>query len=183
MRSGGVWCAKERSAHSRGAKPGSPARRALNRSMRKAPPTLAFTTLEINLLRRPGQSPPDPISALSLNECVTRLAKLGGYLARASDGPPREHGHLARHVAPHRYRDRLPPRLSRCSHLWVNESRSEPPRWRARRLISPKVGLRVQAVMTSTRKSAASGRLVFQGELHPKLREVRAERFRRAYCE
>jgi len=60
----------------------------LNRSMRKAPPTLAFTSLEINLLSRLGHPPLEPNSAPSLNECVTRLAKLGGYLARASDGPP-----------------------------------------------------------------------------------------------
>ncbi len=56
--------------------------------MRKAPPTLAFTSLEINLLSRLGHPPPEPNSAPSLNECLTRLAKLGGYLARASDGPP-----------------------------------------------------------------------------------------------
>lgn len=61
----------------------------LNRSARKAPPTLAFTSLEVDLLNRLARSPPRLQSRPpTLNSCLTRLAQLGGYLARAGDAPP-----------------------------------------------------------------------------------------------
>jgi hypothetical protein len=61
----------------------------MNRSLPAASPTLAFTALEIHLLdrlvkdkgmRRAQRS--------SLATYLTKLARLGGYLARASDAPP-----------------------------------------------------------------------------------------------
>ena len=61
----------------------------MNRSLPAASPTLAFTALEIHLLdrlvkdkgmRRTQRS--------SLATYLTKLARLGGYLARASDAPP-----------------------------------------------------------------------------------------------
>jgi len=61
----------------------------LNRSARKAPPTPAFTPLEVDLLNRLARPPPRarPPPA-TLNSCLTQLARLGGYLARAGDAPP-----------------------------------------------------------------------------------------------
>jgi len=62
----------------------------LNRSTRHAKPSLAFTPLEIDLLqglaperRQTGSRRPP-----SLSSCLTQLARLGGYLNRASDAPP-----------------------------------------------------------------------------------------------
>jgi hypothetical protein len=61
----------------------------LNRSTRHAAPSLAFTTLEIALLTRLAPTRADPPARKpSLSACVTQLARLGGYLARASDAPP-----------------------------------------------------------------------------------------------
>jgi hypothetical protein len=59
----------------------------LNRSTQRAPPTLAFTTLEIHLLRELVPVGTSRRSA-SLHSCLTQLARLGGYLARAGDAPP-----------------------------------------------------------------------------------------------
>ena len=62
----------------------------LSRATRTAArPTLAFTALEINLLNRIAQSARrSPARPPSLSDCLTQLARLGGYLARASDAPP-----------------------------------------------------------------------------------------------
>jgi hypothetical protein len=61
----------------------------INRSTQMAKASLAFTPLEINILNRLA---PDgvPASARSptLKSCPTQLARLGGYLNRAGDGPP-----------------------------------------------------------------------------------------------
>lgn len=61
----------------------------LHRSTLKAKPTLAFTPLEVLLLqridaRRSGPSRASP----SLQSSLLQLACLGGYLNRATDGPP-----------------------------------------------------------------------------------------------
>jgi hypothetical protein len=87
----------------------------LNRSTRKAPPTLAFTPLEVDLLNRLARPPPraQPRPA-TLKSCLTQLARLGGYLARAGDAPPGKYGHLAWTGATDRYRDRLPARRATC---------------------------------------------------------------------
>jgi Transposase DNA-binding len=61
----------------------------INRVAPQAPPSLAFTTLEIGLLDQAindrGRSPP---RHRSLSYYLIRLARLGGYLARAGDPPP-----------------------------------------------------------------------------------------------
>jgi hypothetical protein len=61
----------------------------LNRSLPEASPQMALTSTELYLLDqlvpdRPGQVPPNNTLALYL----TKLARLGGYLARAKDPPP-----------------------------------------------------------------------------------------------
>jgi hypothetical protein len=61
----------------------------INRSVQATPPTLAFTGLELRLLdqlvtdEKDTRSRPKPLSAY-----LTKLARLGGYLARANDSPP-----------------------------------------------------------------------------------------------
>ena len=61
----------------------------LNRVAPEASPLLALTPLEINLLDRlvkekRGGNPPEK----SLSAYLTKIARLGGYLARAKDAPP-----------------------------------------------------------------------------------------------
>jgi hypothetical protein len=79
----------------------------LNRTAPDAKPTMALTEAEIELLDqlvagagnrrcRPG----------TLAFYLTKLARLGGYLARASDPPPRKYGHVARTFPANRHRDR-----------------------------------------------------------------------------
>ncbi len=57
--------------------------------MRDAPPQSALTETEIRVLRR---LVPEPAGARrrrrTLSHYLTKLARLGGYLARASDPPP-----------------------------------------------------------------------------------------------
>ncbi len=59
----------------------------LNRSMSKAPASIAFTDTECQLLDR---LIPDKRKSKkrSLASYITKVARLGGYLARASDSPP-----------------------------------------------------------------------------------------------
>ena len=61
----------------------------LNRSARHVTPTLAFTEVEIALLDClvPDNGQP-PLSAKTLSAYLIKLARLGGYLARAKDPPP-----------------------------------------------------------------------------------------------
>jgi transposase-like protein/transposase Tn5 family protein len=59
----------------------------INRVAEHVEPTIAFTPLEIDLLHRLTHRRPN-IRAPTLQDCLTQLAKLGGYLARAGDGPP-----------------------------------------------------------------------------------------------
>ena len=62
----------------------------LQRATSRAKPTLAFTSLEVDLLTRAAERSgrADPGQVPSLQECVIQLARLGGYLNRSSDGPP-----------------------------------------------------------------------------------------------
>lgn len=62
----------------------------LNRDTRKAKASIAFTPLEIDILRRLAPDRPHSAAARvpSLQSCLTQLARLGGYLNRASDPPP-----------------------------------------------------------------------------------------------
>ena len=61
----------------------------LNRSAPDAPPTVALTDIEIDLLNRlvkdKGQR---PLGRKPLSHYLTKIARLGGYLARANDPPP-----------------------------------------------------------------------------------------------
>jgi Transposase DNA-binding/Transposase DDE domain len=52
-----------------------------------APASVVFSPAECAVLERMA-TPPPPGTTLSLREATRRLAKLGGYTARASDGPP-----------------------------------------------------------------------------------------------
>jgi hypothetical protein len=54
-----------------------------------APASLVFSPAECAVLERMAAPPsPSPATALSLREASHRLARLGGYTARACDGPP-----------------------------------------------------------------------------------------------
>lgn len=61
----------------------------INRAAPEAAPTIALTSQEVDLLKliatQPRKHPP-PL--MTLNACLIQIAKLGGYLARASDPPP-----------------------------------------------------------------------------------------------
>jgi hypothetical protein len=59
----------------------------MNRVGPSAPPGLIFTSLELQLLDRLHKDGVEP-SAEDLVDYITKLARLGGYLARAHDGPP-----------------------------------------------------------------------------------------------
>lgn len=59
----------------------------INRAAENAKPEIVFTPLEIDLLNRLTQRP-SSLRAATLKDCLTQLARLGGYLARAGDGPP-----------------------------------------------------------------------------------------------
>jgi hypothetical protein len=61
----------------------------INRSLPEAKPDLVLTKLEIRLLDQlvPERGGTPPIG-ISLSKYLTKIARLGGYLARASDPPP-----------------------------------------------------------------------------------------------
>ena len=60
----------------------------INRSQPAAAPTLALTQLELQLLDQlvPNRSP--PAQPHTLSDYIIRIARLGGYLARARDPAP-----------------------------------------------------------------------------------------------
>jgi len=60
----------------------------INRVAENSKPEIAFTPLEIDLLHRLPQRQRSKRRIATLHDCLTQLAKLGGYLARAGDGPP-----------------------------------------------------------------------------------------------
>jgi len=61
----------------------------LNRATQDAPPKLALTDMEITLLDHlVKDTAKTPIRARTLPHYLTKIARLGGYLARASDPPP-----------------------------------------------------------------------------------------------
>ncbi len=61
----------------------------MNRAVPNAPPTLAFTALEIHLLDQLAKDRGTRRSQTkSISNYLIRIAKLGGYLARAGDSPP-----------------------------------------------------------------------------------------------
>ena len=59
----------------------------LNRSAPNALPTLALTVTEIGVLDRLVNDKPPP-RRKTLSHYLTKIARLGGYLARAHDPPP-----------------------------------------------------------------------------------------------
>jgi hypothetical protein len=61
----------------------------LNRSAPDVTPELALTDIEVALLDRlvPDKAPAPPATR-TLASCLTKIARLGGYLARAGDPPP-----------------------------------------------------------------------------------------------
>ncbi|WP_026233900.1 hypothetical protein [Bradyrhizobium sp. WSM4349] len=58
----------------------------LNRSAPNAPSTLALTATEIGVLDRLNDEP--KARQKTLSHYLIKIARLGGYLARASDPPP-----------------------------------------------------------------------------------------------
>jgi hypothetical protein len=61
----------------------------INRSTQRAKAALAFTPLEIDILNRLApENPSGSARSPTLKSCLTQLARLGGYLDRAGDGPP-----------------------------------------------------------------------------------------------
>jgi hypothetical protein len=60
----------------------------INRSLPQAQPDLALTKLEIRLLDRLVPDRQETRTATSLSKYITKIARLGGYLARANDPPP-----------------------------------------------------------------------------------------------
>jgi len=61
----------------------------LNRCAADAPPGLALTEVEIHLLDQPVKDKPSEVSQpKTLSSYLTKIARLGGYLARAHDAPP-----------------------------------------------------------------------------------------------
>ena len=59
----------------------------LNRSVPEAPPQLVFTILELRLLDALVKDSTET-GDKTLPAYLTKLARLGGYLARANDSPP-----------------------------------------------------------------------------------------------
>ena len=59
----------------------------LNRSVPEALPTLALTTTEIAVLDHLVNDKPQ-VRRKTLSHYLTKIARLGGYLARANDPPP-----------------------------------------------------------------------------------------------
>jgi hypothetical protein len=60
----------------------------INRAQPQAPPELAFTRLEIRILDKLTRTPPHLAAVSSVACYLTKLAQLGGHLARASDPLP-----------------------------------------------------------------------------------------------
>jgi hypothetical protein len=62
----------------------------LNRVAPDAPPNLALTDTEVRLLDHlvPDKCEPQPHSRKSASRYIIKIARLGGYLARANDPAP-----------------------------------------------------------------------------------------------
>ena len=60
----------------------------LNRAVPDATPELAFTSLELRLLDALVQDNITCANRKTLSAYLTKVAQLGGYLARANDSPP-----------------------------------------------------------------------------------------------
>jgi hypothetical protein len=60
----------------------------LNRAVPDAPPNLALTGTETRLLDHLVSDNAQTTKCKSVSRYITKIARLGGYLARASDPPP-----------------------------------------------------------------------------------------------
>jgi hypothetical protein len=60
----------------------------INRAAPDAPPELAFTRIELRLLDALVKDKPTRRRKKTLSTYLTKVAQLGGYLARATDSPP-----------------------------------------------------------------------------------------------
>jgi hypothetical protein len=60
----------------------------INRSLPQAEPNLALTKLEIKLIDQLVPDRPGTSAGMHLSKYLTKIARLGGYLARANDPPP-----------------------------------------------------------------------------------------------
>jgi hypothetical protein len=60
----------------------------INRSQPAAAPTVALTQLELQLLDQLAPDQAAPSEETTLSNYIVRIARLGGYLARANDAPP-----------------------------------------------------------------------------------------------
>jgi hypothetical protein len=60
----------------------------MGRTLPDAPPTLAFTALEIRLLDHLTEGKGERVQKTSVSYYLAQLARLGGYLAHAGDSPP-----------------------------------------------------------------------------------------------
>jgi hypothetical protein len=76
----------------------------LNRTKPNAPPTTALTPTEIALLDKLICGTGNRKCAVgTLTFYLTKLARVGGYLARSRDPAPRHNRHMARPNSPHRH--------------------------------------------------------------------------------
>jgi hypothetical protein len=79
----------------------------LNRTAPNAATATALASTEIGLLDQlVADAGNRRCRSGTLSFYLIKLARLGGYLARSSDPPPRKHGHLARTFKANGYRDR-----------------------------------------------------------------------------
>jgi hypothetical protein len=89
----------------------------LNRCAADVPPGLALTKVEIHLLDQLVKDKPgDVLQKKTLSTYLTKVARLGGYLARAHDPPPGNQVITERHVPPDGHGIGV---HGRCENLWV----------------------------------------------------------------
>ena len=60
----------------------------MNRAAPDAPPELALTTGEIKILDHVVAGKPHQVNTRTISFYLTKIARLGGYLARTHDPPP-----------------------------------------------------------------------------------------------
>ena len=60
----------------------------INRTQPEAPPVVALTQLELELLDQLFPDPSPPARTPTLGHYIIRIARLGGYLARTHDPAP-----------------------------------------------------------------------------------------------
>ena len=87
----------------------------MNRNAPEAPPSLALTRVEIHLLDQlVKDKPSDRLQDKTLSTYLIKMARLGGYPARAGDPPPGNQVITERHVSPDGHGIGLPYRRKTC---------------------------------------------------------------------